>query len=91
MPDNPLFVNIPIELLYKGFSRSHDDYLGPFNLIQYFGENINPPYYSQPIELTKDIFSTLFGEKSVKYLMLDNTGFTRSFKDAISAYLKSKQ
>ena len=31
----------------------------------------------------------LIGKKSWKYLLFDNTGFTRSFKDTAFAYLKS--
>ena len=48
MEDNPLLVNMVTEILYKSTSRAYDQYKGPINIIQFFGENMNPPTYSQP-------------------------------------------
>lgn len=46
MSDNPLVVNMITELLYKSSSRSYDQYKGPLNVLQFFGENMNSPIYS---------------------------------------------
>lgn len=91
MKDNPLLENILTEVLYKASSRSYDQFKGPINVIQFFGENMNPPYYSAPAKLLKEAGQAMFGDKSWKYLLFDNTGFTRSFKDSAFAYLKSQQ
>ena len=89
--DNPVLVNLLTEILYKSSSRSYDQYKGPINVIQFFGENMNPPYYSAPINLLKDAGQSIFGDKSWKYLIFDNTGLTRSIKDTAFTYIKSKQ
>ena len=89
MKDNPVLVNLLTEIIYKSSSRAYDDFKGPLNVIQYFGENLNPPMYSQPVEIMKDAFSVITGDKNLTYLLLDNTGFTRSFRDTYRAYLKS--
>ena len=91
MEDNPLLVNMVTEVLYKSTSRAYDQYKGPINIIQFFGENMNPPTYSQPTQLISDAAQALFGEKSWKYLLFDSSGFTRSFRDSGFAYIKSVQ
>lgn len=89
--DNPVLVNLLTEILYKSSSRSYDQYKGPINVLQFFGENMNPPYYSAPVKLLKEAGQSIFGDKSWKYLLFDNTGFTRSIKDTGFAYIKSQQ
>lgn len=91
MKDNPVAVNLITEILYKSSSRAYDQYKGPINIMQFFGENMNPPTYSQPVQLLKTTAQTLFGDKSFKYLLFDNSGLTRSFKDTGFAYIKSQQ
>lgn len=91
MEDNPLLVNMVTEVLYKSSSRAYDQYKGPINILQFFGENMNPPTYSQPVQLISDTVKALFGDKSWKYLLFDSSGFTRSFKDSGFAFIKSQQ
>ena len=91
MSDNPLLVNMLTELVYKSTSRAYDQYKGPINVIQFFGENMNPPTYSQPTQLISDAVQAVFGDKSFKYLLFDSSGLTRSFKDSGFAYIKSMQ
>ena len=88
---NPVLENLLTEVLYKSSSRAYDQFKGPINVIQFFGENMNPPYYTAPINLMKDAGSAIFGDKSFKYLLFDNTGLTRSMKDTAFAYIKSQQ
>ena len=91
MDENPLIVNMLTELVYKSTSRAYDQYKGPVNIIQFFGENMNPPTYSQPTQLISDAVQSLFGDRSWKYLLFDSSGLTRSFKDSGFAYIKSVQ
>lgn len=89
--DNPLLVNMITELLYKSSSRAYSQYAGPVNVIQFFGENMNPPYYTAPVQWINEGMQALVGNKSWKYLIFDGTGLTRSFKDSAFAYIKSAQ
>lgn len=91
MDENPLVVNMLTEVVYKSTSRAYDQYKGPVNIIQFFGENMNPPTYSQPTQLISDAAQSLFGDKSWKYLLFNSSGLTRSFKDSGFAYIKSQQ
>lgn len=91
MSNNPLLVNMCTELIYKSTSRAYDQYKGPVNIIQFFGENMNPPTYSQPIQLISDATKAIVGDKSFKYLLFDSSGLTRSFKDSGFAFIKSQQ
>lgn len=89
--DNPVIVNLVTEILYKSSSRAYDQYKGPINVIQFFGENMNPPFYSTPVQVLSEAGQALMGQKSWKYLIFDNTGLTRSFKDTGFAYIKSQE
>lgn len=89
--DNPVVVNLVTEILYKSSSRAYDQYKGPMNVIQFFGENMNPPFYSTPVQVLNEAGQAIMGQKSWKYLIFDNTGLTRSFKDTGFAYIKSQQ
>lgn len=89
--DNPLLVNMIAELLYKSSSRAYSQYAGPINVIQFFGENMNPPYYTAPVQWINEGMQALVGDKSWKYIIFDGTGLTRSFKDSAFAYIKSNQ
>lgn len=87
---DPLLTNMLTELVYKASSRSYSQYAGPVNVIQFFGENMNPPYYTAPVQVITDAWKGLIGDKSFKYLMFDNSGLTRSFKDSAFAYIKAQ-
>lgn len=88
MKNNPAIQNLAIEVLYKGSSRSWDDFQGPLNIIQFFGENMNPPYYSVSTQLIKDGFNTAFGEKTMESFIANSSGLFRSGKDTIKAAIK---
>lgn len=91
MKDNPIMQNLVTEILYKSSSRAHDQFKGPINILQFFGENMNPPFYSTPVQVLKETGQVLMGDKSWKYLIFDNTGFGRSAKDTYKAYRKSQE
>lgn len=89
--DNPVLQNLIIEILYKSTSRSYDSFLGLYNVINFIGRNSATPVYSVPTELLHNFFDIVFGEKSLETLLINNTGFGRSFKDTYKAYKKSQQ
>lgn len=88
MKENSIIQNLITEILYKSSSRSYDSFLGPINIIQQLGDNMNPPYYSAPIKVLKDTYSMILGEKQFIRFMTDNFGFARSFKDTYRAELR---
>ena len=90
MKNHPLALNLITEILYKSSSRSYDSFLGPINIIQQLGDNMNPPYYSAPIKVLKDTYKTLLGDKQFVTLMTDNLGIARSFKDSYKGELKKE-
>lgn len=87
--DNPVILNLITEIIYKGSSKAYDQYKGLINVVQHFGEDSNALVYTIPFQIINDAMSYLLGEKSWKYLLFDNTGFTRSFRDTFFAFLKS--
>ena len=88
MKNHPLLQNLTIELLYKPSSRAFDSFMGPLNIVQYVGGELDPAWYSIPIQLIKDSWSTIIGEKGLLSMLAGNFGFMRSYKDTISAQLK---
>lgn len=91
MEDNPVLQNLVTEILYKSSSRAYDQFKGPLNVLQFFGENMNPPFYSTPVQILNETGQVLMGDKSWKYLVFDNTGFGRAAKDTYKAYRKSQE
>lgn len=87
--DNPILVNLVTEIVYKSSSKAYDQYKGLINVVQHFGEDSNALVYTVPQQIITEAMQALIGKKSWKYLLFDNTGFTRSFKDTAFAYLKS--
>lgn len=91
MKDNPVVVNALTEILYKSASRSHDQFKGPLNIIEFLGENMNPPVYSQPISLISDMGKSIFGDKEWSYALINANGITRSFKDTYNGIIKAQE
>lgn len=91
MADNPVVINALTEVLYKSTSRAHDQFKGPLNIIQFLGENMNPPVYSQPVSVITDMGKSIFGDKEWSYAIINANGITRSFKDTYNGYIKSQE
>lgn len=86
---NPVVQNLITEILYKGTSKSYDTFLGLYNLVGFIGDNRATPIYSVPVELFKNVINNITGDKSFDTLLLNNTGFGRSFKDTYNIYKNS--
>lgn len=91
MKDNPVIQNLVTEVLYKSTSRAWDSFQGPLNIINFVGENMNPPVYQIPIKLISDTGKFLFGEKTFGQLVTGNIAIGRSYKDTYNAWLKSQK
>lgn len=91
MKDNPVIQNLVVEVLYKSTSRAWDSFQGPLNIINFVGENMNPPVYQIPIKLITDSGKFLFGDKTFGQLVTGNLAIGRSYKDTYNAWLKSQE
>lgn len=91
MKDRDVITNAVVELLYKSSSRSYDGFRGVYNVIEYLGENTNPPVYSQNIKLLKEIGSVLIGNRSFSDALNGNVAVFKTFQDTQRAYNKSQQ
>ena len=88
MKNNPVLANAVVELLYKSSSRSYDGFGGVLNVIQYLGENTNPPMYSLPIKLTTDLGKVAFGDKTMLQMLHSDVAIFKTFQDTYKASLK---
>lgn len=91
MKDNPVIQNLIVEVMYKSTSRAWDSFQGPLNIINFVGENMNPPVYQIPMKLISDTGKFLFGEKTFLSVVTGNLAIGRSYKDTYNAYLKSQK
>ena len=85
MKEREFLTNAAVEIFYKGTSRSYDGFRGIYNVIEYLGENANPPIYSQNIKLLKSIASTAFGERTFGDMLTGNVAIFRAFQDSYKA------
>jgi hypothetical protein len=51
-------------LSYRSLNGARDTFAGPLNIIEYFGEQMDPPMYRVPVKLIKDAGNTIFGDKT---------------------------
>ena len=68
---------------YRSLNGARDSFAGPLNIIEYFGEQLNPPLYKVPIKLIKDTGNTLFGDKTFAKLITGNIAVARMYKDVV--------
>ena len=90
MKDNPVIQNLVTEVLYKSTSRAWDSFQGPLNILNFVGENMNPPVYQIPIKLITDSGKFLFGDKTFGQLVTGNLAIGRSYSDTYNAWLRSQ-
>ena len=80
-------LNIGAKLLasisYRSLNGARDTFAGPLNIIEHFGENLNPPMYKVPVKLITDAGKTIFGDKTFKQLVTGNIAIARTYKDVI--------
>lgn len=91
MRDNPVIQNLIVEVLYKSTSRAWDSFQGPLNILNFVGENMNPPVYQIPIKLISDSGKFLFGEKTFGQIVTGNLAIGRSYSDTYNAWLRAQK
>ena len=76
------------DILYRGTASSYDGFRGPWNVIDSFGNNMNPPAYKVTTKMLTDITKTVFGDKTLGQLVTQNVPVFRSFRQAYDQYSK---
>ena len=70
-------------ITYRSLNGARDSFAGPLNIIEYFGENLNPPMYKVPVKLISDTSKAIFGDKTFKQLVAGNVALVRTYKDIV--------
>lgn len=81
-----ILTNFITEVIYKSTRASFDTFKGPWNIIQYLGDQMNPPLWQVPTTLISDTSKWLFGDKTFYQIFTGNFGFARAFRDTYSMY-----
>lgn len=68
---------------YRSLNGARDSFAGPLNIVEYFGEQLNPPLYKVPVKLISDTSKTIFGDKTFKQLITGNIAIARTYKDIV--------
>ena len=69
---------------YKSLNGARDSFAGPLNIVEYFGEQLDPPMYKVPVKLITDTSKTIFGDKTTAQLITGNIALARTYKDVVA-------
>lgn len=83
--------NALAELLYKSTSRSYDGFSGPLSIIQFLGENTNPPAYQLSLKIPSDLMKFAFGDKTFGQLITGNIPLFKAVKDTYAGVLRAER
>ena len=89
--DHSVIENAMAEILYKSTSRSYDGFMGPVALIQFLGENTNPPIYQLSTKIPSDLMKFALGDKTFGELMTGNIALFRAVQDTYKGVLRTER
>ena len=73
--------NAITSITYKAVANSYDGFKGPFNVLEFFGEKLEPPIYTMPVKLLTDVGKVALGQKGIDRLLFENLPLLRSFRE----------
>ena len=76
------------ELLYRPLKPATDSLYGIYNVIEYLGENTDPPIYNVPTKFISDAWKTAFGDKTAGQFISGNFAFARIYKQLANVEAK---
>ena len=76
------------ELSYRSLKPATDSLYGILNVIEYLGENTDPPIYNVPTKFISDAWKTAFGNKTAGQFISGNFAFARLFKQLANVEAK---
>lgn len=93
MSENSPVVNGLVEVFYKGFKSSYENFSGMYALVDQIGTKTSNLTYTQNVNLIKNLCSTMFGDKTTFELFTDTFATTRSVKDTLrhTEYYENKK
>lgn len=91
MDTDNLLSNLFIEAIYKSTINSYDGFKGPFAMIQYITDDIEPSAANVSVKVLSDGMKVIFGEKNWKAYMYNNMPGIRVFKDTLGKIEKVNQ
>ena len=71
--------------------NSWDGFKGPLNIIMFLGEETNPPFYTESLQIAKDLFRTTVGDMTILSFGSRHLAPIRSIRETIKAYETGKQ
>lgn len=71
------------ELLYNSSHQSFDGFFGPWNIISYCVNDLEPTVATTNIKIVKDVWKTVIGEKAFNDFIFSNAPVVRIFKQTI--------
>lgn len=83
-----LLANALEDILYRGTANSYDGFRGPYNVLDSFGNNMNPPAYKVTTKMASDVARFTFGDKTFGQLVTQNVPVIRSLRTAYDQYAK---
>lgn len=86
-----LITNAICEVLYRGMYNSWDGFRGPLNIVMFLGEETNPPFYTESLQIAKDLFRTTVGDMTILSFGSRHLAPIRSIRETIKAYETGKQ
>ena len=83
-----LLANSLEDISYRGTGSSYDGFRGPYNVLDSFGNNMNPPAYKVTTKMMSDVTRFTFGDKTLGQLVTQNVPVFRSLRTAYDQYAK---
>ena len=71
------------ELLYNSSHQSFDGFFGPWNIISYCVNDLEPTVATTNIKIVKDVWKTVMGKKTFNDFIFSNAPVVRIFKQTI--------
>jgi hypothetical protein len=76
------------ELMFRPLDPATDSFFGPWNIVKYVGEGIDPPIYKVPVKATADAIKTVFGDKTLGQFVTGNFAFARIMRQVANLAAK---
>lgn len=78
-----------IEVVYKSGFSCHEEFKGPFPIIQYIMTNTSPAAAKWGAKTLKDVGGFVFGDTTMGELITKSTALTRAFQDTYRMYKRA--
>lgn len=88
--DNFMY-NAFVEIMYKGYGSSFDDFMGPLPIIDYISNNTKAAAFQWQQKFIQDTYKLTFGDKTFGEYLIGMQALPRSMQDAYRMYQKDQK